>query len=103
VSNFFTHQNLLRELPRMAKGHFLMLNNASRFFVCPPEGGLGSSWLKHALKQRPPTTLIGMARAVVVLVLAFVVTVFHRVHFHGPRSILAGQSEPSNVNNNARF
>jgi hypothetical protein len=23
-------------------------------FVCPPEGGLGSSWLKHALKQRPP-------------------------------------------------
>jgi hypothetical protein len=29
-------------------------------FVCPPEGGLGSSWLKHASKQRSPTTLIGM-------------------------------------------
>ena len=46
-------------------------------FVCPPEGGLGSSWLKHALKQRPqpPTTLIGVVRAVIVLVLerAFVV------------------------------
>ena len=40
-----------------------------RFLVCPPEGGLGSSWLKHALKQRPPTTLIGVVRAVVVLVL----------------------------------
>jgi hypothetical protein len=34
-----------------------------RFFVCPPEGGLGSSWLKHALKQRSPTTLIGVVKA----------------------------------------
>jgi hypothetical protein len=44
-------------------------------FACPPEGGLGSIWLKHALKQRSPTILIGVARAVVVLVLerAFVV------------------------------
>ena len=39
------------------------------FFVCPSEGGLGSSWLKHALKQRSPTTLIGVVRVVVVLVL----------------------------------
>jgi hypothetical protein len=39
------------------------------FFVCPPEGGLGSSWLKHALKQRSPTALKGVVRAVVVLVL----------------------------------
>jgi hypothetical protein len=38
----------------------------------PPEGALGSSWLKHALKQRPPTTLIGVVRVVVVLVLFFV-------------------------------
>jgi hypothetical protein len=22
-------------------------------FVCPPEGGLGSSWLKHASKHNP--------------------------------------------------
>jgi hypothetical protein len=36
-------------------------------FCLPP--GLGSSWLKHALKERPPTALIGVARAVVVLVL----------------------------------
>jgi hypothetical protein len=45
------------------------------FFVCPPEGGLGSSWLKHALKERSPTTLIGIVGVVVVLVLerAFVV------------------------------
>jgi hypothetical protein len=33
---------------------------AFSFFVCPPEGGLGSSWLKHALKQRPSTTLLGV-------------------------------------------
>jgi hypothetical protein len=39
------------------------------FFSCPPEGGLGSSWLKHASKQRSPTTLIGVVRVVVVLVL----------------------------------
>jgi hypothetical protein len=39
------------------------------FFVCPPEGGLGSSWLKHALKQRSPITLTGLVRAVVVIVL----------------------------------
>ena len=37
--------------------------------VCPPEGGLGSSWLKHALKQRSPTTPIGVVRVVVVLAL----------------------------------
>ena len=49
------------------QGDFLSL--ARNFFVCPPEGGLGSSWLKHALKQRPPTTLIGVVRVVVVLVL----------------------------------
>jgi hypothetical protein len=29
-------------------------------FVCPPEGGLGSSWLKHALKERSPNTLVGV-------------------------------------------
>jgi hypothetical protein len=34
----------------------LSANLAPLFFVCPPEGGLGSSWLKHALKQRSPTT-----------------------------------------------
>jgi hypothetical protein len=27
------------------------------FYVCLPEGGLGFSWLKHAPKQSPPTTL----------------------------------------------
>ena len=45
------------------------------FFCVPPEGGLGSSWLKHALKQRSPPTLIGVVGAAVVLVLerAFVV------------------------------
>jgi hypothetical protein len=45
------------------------------FFVCPPEGGSGSSWLKHASKQRSPTKLVGVVRAVVVPVLerAFVV------------------------------
>jgi hypothetical protein len=29
------------------------------FFVCPPEGGLGFSWLKHAPKQRFPIILVG--------------------------------------------
>jgi hypothetical protein len=51
-------------------------------FVCPPEGGLGSSWLKHASKQRSPTTLIGVVRVVVVLVLerVFVVVFGFSVH-----------------------
>jgi hypothetical protein len=31
------------------------------FFVCPPEGGLGSSWLKHASKQRSPTKSFGFS------------------------------------------
>ena len=44
-------------------------------FFCPPGGGSGSRWLKHASKQRSPTTLVDVVRAVVVLVLerAFVV------------------------------
>ena len=42
----------------------LMLFCFCVFFVCPPEGGLGSSWLKRALKQRSPTTLIDVVLAV---------------------------------------
>jgi hypothetical protein len=49
---------------KTAKGSKNRIENRSHHhqwvFVCPPEGGLGSSWLKHASKQRSPTTLIGM-------------------------------------------
>jgi hypothetical protein len=51
--------------------YFLMPSVLSifRLFVCPPERGSSSSWLEHAPKQRSPTTLVGVVRVVVVLVL----------------------------------
>jgi hypothetical protein len=39
------------------------------FLSALPEEGLGSCWLKDTLKQRPPAILMGVARAVIVLVL----------------------------------
>ena len=61
------------------------------FFVCPPEGGLASSCLKHALKLRSPATLIGVFRAVVVLVLERVFVVGGEVAAATTR-VLAGRN-----------
>jgi hypothetical protein len=41
-------------------------------FVCPPEGGLGSSWLKHALKQRPPIASVAVVIAVNIAIVAVI-------------------------------
>ena len=72
------------------KGTFFCLTRLL-FLVCPPEGGLGSSWLKHASKQRSPTTLIGVVRVVVVLVLERVFVVGGEVVAATTRA-LAGRS-----------
>jgi hypothetical protein len=71
-----------------------MQKNKSVFLSAPSEGGLGSSWLKHALKERSPTTLIGVVRAVVVLVLERVFVVGGEVVVATTRA-LAGGAETS--------
>jgi hypothetical protein len=62
---------------------FILLH--STLLSAPPEGGLGSSWLKHALKQKPSATLVGVVRAVVVLVLERVFGRSGGGHHQGPR------------------